>query len=53
MPEFTVENVIKETTWLAPELLDDDSFMEEWSQKYWGVSYKESLRAENANNTEA
>jgi len=47
MPELTIKNVIHELAWMAPELLEDERFMEEWSQKYWGVSYEQALKADD------
>ena len=43
MPVLTIKNVIGELGWMAPELLDDPEFMEEWSQSKFGVGYEENL----------
>jgi len=41
--DFTVKNVVEQTVWIAPELLENEEYMEEWSKKYWGVGYNEVL----------
>lgn len=45
MSKFTVGNVIKELGWMAPELMNDEKFLNEWSQKYWGVPLNQELEA--------
>lgn len=48
MPRIlTIKNVVKEMVWLAPELLEDEEYMNEWCQKYFGVKFNKELKATN------
>lgn len=50
--KLTIKNVLQETVWIAPELLENEEYMNDWSQKYWGVDYNELLKSGENNATE-
>jgi len=46
MPKPTVRNIIHESLWLAPELMNDEAFLQEWSQEKFGCGIDEEIRTE-------
>lgn len=40
---ITIENILKETAYLAPEQFKDRDFMDAWCQKYFGCKFDDPL----------
>lgn len=44
MRKLSIKQFVHESVFLAPEVIDDEEFMNEWCYKYFGIKFDQELK---------